>query len=196
MSDRDANPWVPPDGYRLCKDGQCGEPIATGATKSVAEWKCDASDTCKTEGEHKCACYLVRVRPRSKHVEILAKPGSTWTTETMPPGWYTMCLCLSEDKDAKAPPPPAPDLTPPQGYVLSTACGDCGMPSYDATKRTWTCFNSDANANPGCFLVEVPRHGKDHTQIHILAGPGTGNIDIHESHLHTNWDVFCICLKK
>jgi hypothetical protein len=53
----------------------------------------------------------------------------------------------------------------------------------------------NADANPGGFLVEVPREGKNNKQIHILAGPGR-NQDIHESHLHKNLDVFCVCLKK
>jgi hypothetical protein len=187
--------WIPPAGYRLCATGHCGEPVATGPTKDVAEWKCDESDSCKTEGEHKCACYLVRVRPRSHHVDILAVPGKTWTDEAMPPGWHTMCLCLHEDKDAKPPPPPPLDLTPPTGYALSTACGDCGTPTYDPVKRAWSCININANADPGCYLVEVPREGPHSKQIHILAGPGKHNHDIHESHLHKNWDVFCVCLK-
>jgi len=194
VADPETGHWVPPEGYTLC-EGECGDPVATGAPKTVAEWKCDESDNCKPKGEHKCACYLVLVPPRSKHVEILAKPGSTWTDETLPPGWSIACVCLHENKDAKPPPPPPHQLTPPAGYSLSTACGDCGRPTYNATNRTWSCVNLAANANPGCFLVEVPRTGKHDKQIHLLAGPGLPNQDIHESHLHKDWDVFCICLR-
>lgn len=180
--------WVPPDRYRLCEHGSCGESKATGPAKDVAEWECEETDHCKPEGEHKCACYLVRVPPRSHHVEILAAPGKKWTWEPMPPGWHTMCLCLHEDKDANAPPPPKLELTAPPGCTISDKCGDCGMPSFDRTKRTWSCVNLDAHADPGCFLVEVPREGKYNKQLHILAGPGR-NQDIHESHLHSDWDV-------
>ncbi len=191
--------WVPPDGYKLCGTGTCGEPKATGAKKAdPITWECQASDKCQADGEHACQCYLMRVHPRSRHVAFLNPDGASTTSpwQHLPPGWKVICLCMYPDPAAKAPPPTALALTPPDGYTISTRCeGECGFPVYNTAKETWTCpaSNMNTHADPNCYLVQLPRQGANKDKIEIVGKPGE---EVHRSHLNDDDDVFCICLHK
>lgn len=111
----------------------------------------------------------------------------------MPPGWRLNCVCLYPAPGHKPARERPLALTPPDGYNISSTCEGCSFPTYNQARKTWCCAVEDVTANPNCYLVEVPREGPDNKKITILGKP---NEEVHESHLHNDYDVFCVCLTK